>query len=442
MERTIWFFYNIIFTIGYFLILPRFLLRMWRRGGYRPAFGQRLGVYSAAILAKLSASPGRILIHAVSVGEIQVAFRFMAELRAKRPVSAFVLTTTTSTAHALAEKQIKDEDMLLYFPIDFPFIVRRVLRQINPMGLILVESELWPNLVRQIAARKGKIMLLNGRISNRSFRRYSFPFVRPLVRRVLAYFNLLCVQSKEDGRRLIELGADPALVKVTGSAKYDIVNSSFHIDEKDENFILRLQALGFGAPNLTLVGGSTWPGEESALLEIFIHLRRQYPDLRLVLVPRHAERRKQVMAEIAQSGLDFRLWSECRESGTVERKKKETNVLLVDTTGELRAFYSVADVVFIGKSLTARGGQNPIEAAVLSKPIVAGPHMGNFFAVMADFLAAKAIVQVRDKATLEASLSSLLADEKECQFMGARARQVVLDKSGALRASVKLFLEP
>jgi len=438
MERIIWFFYNIIFAIGYFLILPRFLLRMWRRGGYRLGFIQRLGIYRRTILAKLSASSGRFMIHAVSVGEIQVALRFMAELRIKRPGSAFVLTTTTSTAHALARKIISPEDILLYFPVDFPFVVRRVLRQINPLGLILVESELWPNLARQMAARHGKIMLLNGRISDRSFRRYKL--VRPLVRRVLGYFNLLCAQSEEDGRRLIELGADPALVKVTGSAKYDIVNSSFHVDEKDENFITRLQALGFGAPNLTIVGGSTWPGEEATLLEIFIHLRRQYSDLRLVLVPRHAERRKQVMAEIAQSGLDFGLWSQCRESGAVEMEKKETNVLLVDTTGELRAFYSVADIVFIGKSLTAKGGQNPIEAAVLSKPIVAGPYMENFSAVMTDFLEAKAIVQVRDKATLEASLSSLLADEKERQFMGARARQVVIDKSGALRASVALFL--
>jgi len=440
MERIIWFFYNFVFAIGYFLILPRFLFRMWRRGGYLPAFGQRLGIYSRTILAKLSASPGRFMIHAVSVGEIQVAFRFMAELRTKRPSSVFILTTTTSTAHTLAEKMMSNDDVLLYFPVDFPFIVRRVLRQINPVGLILVESELWPNLVRQMAARTGKIMLLNGRISNRSFRRYKF--ARPLVRRVLAYFNLLCAQSEEDGRRLIELGADPALVKVTGSAKYDVVNSSFHFDKKDENFIMRLQALGFGAPNLTLVGGSTWPGEEEALLEIFINLRRKYPDLRLVLVPRHAERKKQVMAGITKSGLDFRLWSQCRAGGAIGRGKMETNVLLVDTTGELRAFYSVADVVFIGKSLTSKGGQNPIEAAVCSKPVIVGPHMENFSAVIGDFLESKAVIQVADKGALEKAISDLLADKNERELIGARARRVVLDKSGALRVSVKLFLEP
>jgi len=433
MERIIWFFYNFIFAIGYFLILPRFLLRMWRRGGYLPAFGQRLGIYRAAILARLSASPGRFMIHAVSVGEIQVAFRFMAELRARRPGSAFVLTTTTSTAHALAEKMMSDDDILLYFPVDFPFVVRRVLRQINPAGLILVESELWPNLVRQMAARKGKIMLLNARISNRSFRRYML--VRPLVRRVLAYFNLFCAQSGEDGKRLIALGADPGRVKVTGSAKYDIADLSSKVDE---NFIPRLQRLGIGAPNLTLVGGSTWPGEEAALLEMFIGLRRQYPDLRLVLVPRHAERRKQVVAEMAKSGLDFRLWSQCRESGAI---KNGADILLVDTTGELKAFYSVADVVFIGKSLTARGGQNPIEAAVCSKPIVVGPHMDNFSAVIADFLEAKAVFQIADQSALKKTISDLLADKDERELAGARARRVVLEKSGAINKSADLFLQ-
>ena len=432
MERIIWFIYNFLFAIGYCIILPRFLLRMWRRGGYLPSFMQRFGIYDRNVVKKISSMRGPFLIHAVSVGEIQVAFRFIAELRAKRPGSAFVLTTTTSTAHALAKKMISTDDVLLYFPVDFPFIVRQVLRQINPIGLILVESELWPNLVRQMAARKGKIMLLNGRISNRSFRRYKL--IRPLVRRVLGYFNLLCAQSEEDGKRLIKLGADPLQVKVTGSAKYDIANSSFHTDE---NFITRIKTLGFGPPNIILAGGSTWPGEELALLEIFIRLSREQPRLKLVLVPRHAERRKQVIEEIRKSGFKFRLWSESRESGT---KTDNINVLLVDTTGELKSFYAVADVVFIGKSLMAKGGQNPIEAAVYSKPIIVGPHTVNFSAVIGDFLESNAIVQVDDQNDLEKTIAGLLADKNECKLMGERACLVVSEKAGAVRKSADLFL--
>ncbi|MDO9541120.1 MAG: glycosyltransferase N-terminal domain-containing protein, partial [Kiritimatiellia bacterium] len=396
---------------------------------------QRLGIYDKSAEKKLASMPERFLIHAVSVGEIQVAFRFMAEMRAKRPGSAFVLTTTTSTAHALAEKMINKDDVLLYFPVDFPFIVRRVLRQIKPIGLILVESELWPNLVRLSSARNIPIMLLNGRISNRSFRRYRL--VRSLVRRILAYFSLCCMQSEQDAERLIELGADPLLVKITGSAKYDIAGSSFKVDEKDENFIKTLQSLGFSAPNLLLVAGSTWPGEELALLKIIIRLRGLFPRLKLVLVPRHAERRKQVRAEITQSGLDFRLWSQCRESGAVGN---EPSVLLVDTTGELRAFYSVADVVFIGKSLTAKGGQNPIEAAVCSKPIIVGPHMENFSAVIGDFIESKAVIQAADENALEKAVAGLLADKAERESMGGKACRVVLAKSGAVSKSADLFL--
>jgi len=430
----IWWLYNFLFAIAYLLILPRFLWRMWRGGGYLPSFMQRFGVYEENVAKKLSSMSGPLLIHAVSVGEIQVALRFMEELRAARPETAFVLTTTTSTAHALAEKKINPRDLLLYFPVDFPFIMRRALRRINPQGLVLVESELWPNLIRQMASRNGRIMLLNGRISDRSFQRYKL--ARPMVRRVLAYFDAICAQSGKDKDRLIALGAEPGKIRVTGSAKYDIASVPFRARD---DFETRLESIGFGGEKLLLVGGSTWPGEELALLEIYGRLRPQYSSLRLVLVPRHAERRKAVMADIAKTGLKFELWSKCRAAGA---GPGETEVLLVDTTGELMAFYSAAAAVFVGKSLTARGGQNPIEAAVCAKPIVIGPHTENFAGVLEDFLEAQAIIQVDDREALEKILQALLADAKGRKILGERARQVVIKKSGALRASVNLFLQP
>jgi len=428
----IWRCYNFLFAIVYLLILPRFLWRMWRRGGYLPSFMQRFGVYSAAVAGKLKRMKEKIWIHAVSVGEIQVALRFIEEFRAVRPETSFVLTTTTSTAHVLGEKKINQKDVLLYFPVDFPFIMRRVLRQINPLGLVLVESELWPNLVRLMSARNGRIMLLNGRISSRSFRRYKL--LRPLVRRVLAYFDVLCAQSGVDAERLIELGAEPGKVRVTNSAKYDIASAPF---QARDDFETRLKSVGFGAEKLLLVGGSTWPGEEFFLLEIYKRLRMTCPALRLVLVPRHAERRNTVKTDIVKSGLKFELWSKCLPS---ETEQQETEVLLVDTTGELRAFYSAASVVFIGKSLTARGGQNPIEAAMCAKPVVIGPHTENFAGVMDDFLGAQAMMQVDDVESLENALRMLLADANARRLLGERAQQVVIKKSGALRASVTFFL--
>lgn len=428
----IWWFYNIVFAAVFLLMLPRFLWRMWRRGGYLPSFIQRFGIYDKGVREKLAAMPERFLIHAVSVGEIQVALRFMAELRARRPQTAFVLTTTTSTAHRIAENTIGRDDLLLYFPADFPGIVRRALRQINPRGLILVESELWPNLVRQAAQRQIPVMLLNGRISSRSFRRYRL--VRPLVKKVLEHFALFCAQSSEDMARLIELGAEPQRVHATGSAKYDIAGEPC---AAGEHFIEKLQLLGFNKQNQLLVGGSTWPGEEKALLEIYVRLRGQYPHLRLILAPRHAERRKQVMAEIARNALDFKLWSECCGQGAAQAV---ADVLLVDTTGELRSFYAVADIVFIGKSLTASGGQNPIEAAVCARPIIIGAHTENFSGIVADFLDAQALIQVDDKTALEKAIEKLLADETGRRLLGERARRVVLGKSGALRVSAALFM--
>ena len=217
----IWFFYNIIFCIAYTILLPRYLIRMIRRGGYKKGFLQRIGFYGQLLSNHLHMRP-RIWIHAVSVGEVFIALRFMAELHALRKETAFVLTTTTSTGHAVAEARMRADDILLYFPADFPIVVRHVLNTIMPLALIIVECELWPNLIRHARKRDIPVILLNGRLSHHSYRGYKM--VRPFVKRVLACFNLICAQSKEDAQSLIELGADTNCVKITGSAKYDIID--------------------------------------------------------------------------------------------------------------------------------------------------------------------------------------------------------------------------
>ncbi len=426
----IWFFYNCLFPIGFLLLLPRFLFRMRRRGGYRRGFLQRLGIYGRALAARLAGRP-RVWIHAVSVGEVFVALRFMEAARARRPGAAFTLTTNTSTAHAIAEKQIGPEDILLYFPVDFPPIVRRALDRLQPAALVLVEAEWWPNLVRQARRRGIPVMLLNGRLSDRSYQRYRK--LRAFTRRILALIDLFCVPGEEERRRLIELGAEAARIRVVGSAKYDVAGGV--------NAVLPaadlLARAGFAADASLLVGGSTWPGEEQALLEAFRQLRAADASARLVLVPRHAERAGAVAAEIERTGLPCRRWS-AAPRGPAAGPAPE--VLLVDTTGDLKNFYAAATVIFVGKSLTARGGQNIIEPAVFGKPIVIGPHLENFRAVLADFLAAGALLQVPDKAGLERAVRELWRDADRRRALGEKARQVVRDKAGAIRASVDLFL--
>jgi len=428
----IWFFYNCFFPIVFLLLLPRFLLRMWRRGGYRKGFLQRFGRYEAAVQERLRNRP-RVWIHAVSVGEVQIALRFMRALREHRSALAFVLTTTTSTGHTIAAQHLSADDVLLYFPVDLPWIMARVLDRLRPLALVLVEGELWPNLLR-LARRHGvPIMLLNGRMSEHSFRGYRR--VRPLVKKALACFDLFCMQGPEDAQRLRELGAAPEKIRVMGSAKYD-VTEPLPMDLGHVRALL-LRA-GFDADTCWLVGGSTWPGEETILLDLYKKLRAQDPNARLALVPRHAERRQAVMADIRKAGLSCAAWSELKTGRTVHTPVAD--VLLVDTTGELNHFYALATVIFVGKSLTSHGGQNVIEAAVFAKPIVIGPYTENFTTVIADFRTANALIQVPDASALERAVAELWADNQAAQAYGRRAEQVVRAKVGAIRASAECLL--
>jgi 3-deoxy-D-manno-octulosonic-acid transferase len=428
----IWLLYNVLFAIGFTLLLPYFLARMWRRGGYRRDFMQRLGWYDAGRRAQLRARP-RIWIHAVSVGEVFVAARFMAELRMRRPGTAFVLSTTTSTGHALAEKTLAAEDVLIYFPVDNPLVMRRVLRRLRPEMLILTECELWPNLLRLAHGRGIPLALINGRISDNSFRGYRR--LSLFSARIIRMFDVLGAQSRQDADRLIGLGADPSRVTVTGSAKYDVAEKDPTSDRRAGDI---LRAANISEGQLVMVGGSTWPGEEGVLLEIFGRLKLSIPNLKLVLVPRHAERRQEVGEAIARRGFAFVQRSACQAGNG--KGAGAPDVLLVDTTGELKHLYAKATVIFIGKSLTQHGGQNPVEPAAYGKPVIVGPNMENFRDVMNDLLQAGAAIQVRDARELEDALHRLLKDESARRECGRRAAEVVEAKRGAIRSTVGLVL--
>jgi 3-deoxy-D-manno-octulosonic-acid transferase len=293
----VWFLYNILFIVGFVLMMPRFLYRMARRGGYARDFGQRFVWYGSDVRAQL-AEGGRIWIHAVSVGEIFIALKFMNDWRIRRPDLRFVLTTTTSTAHAIGRRNVKAPDVLLYFPLDIPWVMRRVLDAIRPRALIMVELELWPNLVR-LAKRRGlPIMLVNGRISDHSFRGYNK--LRAFTRRILPMIDLLCVQSETDRKRFLHLGAREQAVRIMGSAKYDVATADVSGAAK-ARAVLESAGLSDGGPYL--LGGSTWRGEEAILLDALMALRGRCPSLVLLLAPRHAERTPSVLEEIEARNL-------------------------------------------------------------------------------------------------------------------------------------------
>jgi 3-deoxy-D-manno-octulosonic-acid transferase len=424
----LWFFYNVLFAIGFLVMLPRAVIRMRRRGGYVRNFSQRFACYRGEVLTSLNEG-GRIWVHAVSVGEIYVALRFMQELRLRRSGVTFVLSTTTSTGYGIAAKEIVAPDVLIYLPVDFSFIMKRALSIIRPKALVLVECELWPNLIR-LAKRGGvPVILINGRISNHSYGGYRK--LRIFTRPLLALVDLLCVQSEDDRQKLCGLGADPARLNVVGSAKYDMTSSSGDGEEKARAV---LDAAGIHRDRLVLLGGSTWAGEEEALLDAYRDLRAAFNNLFLVLVPRHAER-----SDFVQSVIVARKLTVVRRTELESGASPSPDVLLVDTTGELRSFYACADVIFVGKSLTEHGGQNIIEPALCGKPIVVGPHMENFTAVTKDFLSAGALLQVRDDTELRAAIRTLLSDPAKRASQGEKAQRLVREKAGVVRKTVDLI---
>lgn len=421
----IWFFYNLIFPVIFLLMLPKFLSRMVRRGGYRKHFEQRVGIYGHGVIAHLG-TVRRTWIHAVSVGEINVALRYIEVCREQDPDARFVLSTTTSTAHAIGREKMDCRDVLIYFPLDLTFVMRRALNAIHPARIILVECEFWPNLIRESVRRGIPVSLINGRVSDSSYKGYSR--LRAFTSRLLKMIDPICVQGRRDAERLIALGARPETIKVIGTAKYDLPPPAGDAAAPARAV---LRQAGVSDDALILLGGSTWPGEEAALCEIYNTLRAKHSNLFLVLVPRHAERRDDVVAAIEGQGLTYSL----RSQGA-----SPADVLVVDTTGELMSFYAAADLVFVGKSLCKHGGQNPIEPALFGKPIVVGPNMENFPSVMDDFSAAGALRQVDSFQTLENALAELLDDSAAREKLGSNAAGLVASRRGVVADMVKAIL--
>ena len=421
----LWIVYNLLFPPVFLLMLPKFLTRMVRRGGYGRHFEQRLGFFGSGTRAKLKAAP-RVWVHAVSVGEIRVALRFMQAWRACDPGVRFALSTTTSTGHAIAERELDERDVLFYFPVDLPMIVRKVLKIVGPVRIVLVEGEYWPNLVRLAHRRGVAVSVINGRMSERSWRGYRK--LRPLMRDVLGMIDPICVRGEADARRLVDLGAAPERTHVVGSVKFDVATRDPAAERR-----AREALAGIGVPEdaIVLLGGSTWPGEEDVLCGIYKRLRGRYPNLFLVLVPRHVERAPEVVRCLERHGLSY------ARRGGGEAPGALPDALFVDTTGELAGFYAAADVVFVGKSLCARGGQNPIEPAACGRPTIVGPHMENFPAVMPALLDAGAVRQVKDAEELEAEIGRLVGDSEARNAQGARAAEAVEGNRGAIRRTLE-----
>lgn len=418
------FLYNLVFPIVLLVSLPGYLLRMVRRGNYRRDFAQRLGRYSPE-LKKRFAHGEWIWVHAVSVGELLVALKIVAELHRRQPSWRFVVSSTTSTAHALAMDKSSDWLVPVYTPIDLGRFVRKAIDDVRPKAVVLVEGEMWPNFVWTCRDRGIPVVLTNARVSPRSAKRYEK--FAAIARSVMSHLSAVGVQHDTDQALWKKLGVPPERISVTGSVKYDPEGEV----TASRDFRSVLTARGFAPDEPVIVAGSTHEGEEEALIEALRIVRKKHPSARLLVAPRHVERIPDIRARIASSGFRVALRSQ-------DISAPAPDILLIDTTGELRDWYGCADIVFIGKSLTGRGGQNPVEAILAGRPVVFGPHMENFAALSRDLLAMNGAVQITDAPHLGQSLSGLLDDPSRRTSIARNGAAALAEHRGATSRTADL----
>lgn len=408
--------YSLLLALGFVACLPWFLWKAWSSGKYVGNLRERLGALPAGVAGGPS-----IWVHAVSVGEILAARPLVAALKERFPRYRMVVSTTTMTGHAVARRQMAGAEALLYAPFDWPGAVRRTLAGVNPVLLVLVETEIWPNLIHEARRRGTRVALVNGRISPRSFARYRR--VRRWLARVLAEVDLFLMQGEPHAARLKELGAPADRVRVLGNLKFDAApHAALPAD--------LARALAPRAGRALFVAGSTVPGEEAPVLHAFGDARRLFPELALLLAPRHPERFGEVAALVEAAGY------RCQRRSALGGAWNGDEVLLLDTLGELACVYPLASVVFVGGSLVPAGGHNILEAALAGRAVVVGPHMENFREIAEQFRAEDAIVEVAAPEALGPAVAGLLADDARRRALGERARALVERNRGALRRTV------
>jgi 3-deoxy-D-manno-octulosonic-acid transferase len=425
--------YNILFAVFFVLSAPYYFMRLRRRGNWRKGFSQRFGRHDARLKQALT-NRHTVWLHAVSVGEANLCVQLIRALEQRLPNVKIVVSTTTTTGMGELERKLPGHISKIYYPIDLRGWVRRSVNTINPEAIVLVEAEIWPNFIWRARDKGIPLFLINARLSESSYlgyKRLGFIF-RPLF----ASFSGVGAQTAADAERLKELGCRPEAIRILGSMKFDAAR----VEEKrliDVPGMFRQMGVPPGAP--VIVAGSTHAGEEALLADVFQRLRKRFPDLFLVLVPRHFERSRDVALELERRGIKFIYRNLISVSTTLARGGVEC--LLVNTTGELRHFYEHGTVIFVGKSLTAVGGQNPIEPGALGKAMVFGPNMQNFAEVTRRFVSRKAAVQVRDAAGLEQALEDLLGSPERREELGRNALEVVRENLGAVERTVEMLLE-
>ena len=427
MSRSlVLFIYNLLLPVFFIVAFPAWLLKMWRRGGYGTGLIERFGSFS---IDASEERQGGVYIHAVSVGEVFIALKLIRQWLQTEPALNVVLAATTSTGHEVARKNAPAGVRVIYSPLDFNAIVKAVLLRFQPRQIVLIEAELWPNFVNSASEMQIPVAMINARLSRRSELRYKKfeAFVQPLFQMV----SLVCVQNQADIDRFAALGISKSQIHLTGSVKFDPAGGV--APQKREAFHNMLADFGVseeGERQVVLLA-SSHDGEEGLLADT---VRRSCAEALLVVVPRHAERRAQVLTDLESSGFEVVLSSQYHAPDDASRA-----CLVIDTTGELCDWTAHADVVVVGKSWLAQGGQNPAEAIVAEVPVITGPHMQNFEPLVSMLREAGGIITLSAVDELGHTIKQLLADRERVSSICQQAKKALAVHNNATQKTIKLL---
>ena len=419
--------YNIAFIIFGIFYLP--YLVVTRR--YRYGMRDRLGFLPEKVKA-ICAKQKVIWVHAVSVGEMKAVGILAPLLRKAFPSRALLFSTVTHTGNKVARTIATGNEGVFYLPFDISFIVNKVVKVIRPEIFISMETEFWPNLIHSLYKSGAKIILVNGRISNRSYPRYKRAGF--FISAILKKFSLILTQSDQDAVKVITLGAPKEKVFVTGNLKFDIPILNLDIKRTE----LR-KKIGISESEILIIAGSTHKGEEEAVIDCFVRLKKEYNNLRLLIAPRHIERAEEIEKLISKKGF-FSLRISALPANHEPRATSDgQGIFLLDTIGELRSMYSASDIVFVGGSIVKKGGQNPIEPASLAKPIIFGKFTFNFQDIIKIFLESEAGIEVENREELYSAMRFLLDNPRERKRLGVNAKDTISRNSGSSQRTMELI---
>jgi 3-deoxy-D-manno-octulosonic-acid transferase len=418
--------YNTLLTLGLVLSSPFFALKILTNSRYRRGLSQRLG-FSYKSISKLVGDEKPLWIHAASVGEVLGSLPVIEGIKQVKPQLPILLSTMTATGNDMAKKRASGVRTITFFPLDYPWAVRRAISLVNPRAFLMAETEIWPNFLMELGRREIPVLLFNGRISTRSlqwYRRFRFFLNSPLTT-----ISAFCMQSSLDAQRIIEIGANPERVTVTGNIKFD--QSPPEITRKEKEALL--QTLGLHAGQPILIAGSTHRGEEEFMLKVLRRLSFEYPDLVLILAPRHLERVGEVEILLKREKIPWKRKSQIRAEG----KREGAVVILLDTLGELAKLYSIGTLTFVGGSLVRVGGHNILEPLFFKKPVLFGPFTDHFREISEEVLRRGAGFQIRESEEMVLHAKTLFENASLRSNIGKCGFEIIRDNRGATRKTLE-----